>query len=45
MAWPSKVESYVPGNEYMSRLATTRSDIRMRPRLSVLNTSTTLNTL
>ena len=29
----------------MSRLATTRSDIGMRPRLSILNTSTTLNTL
>ena len=29
----------------MSRLVTTRSDIRMRPRLSILNTNTTLNTL
>ena len=35
----------MPGSEYMRRLVTTRSDIRMRPRLSILSTSTTLNTL
>ena len=29
----------------MSKLMTTRSDIGMRPRLSILNTSTTLKTL
>ena len=44
-ARPSKVESYLEMNRYMSRLATTRSDIRMQPRPSILNTSTTLNTL
>ena len=26
---PSKVESYVPGREYMKRSATTRSDIKI----------------
>ena len=29
---PSKVESYVPGSECINRLATTRSDIRIRPK-------------
>ena len=29
----------------MTRLVTTRFDIRMQPRLSILNTSTTLDTL
>ena len=38
--WPSKVE-YISGSEYMSRLTTTRSDIRMRPRLSILNANAT----
>ena len=42
--WPS-ISRIIPGSEYMSRLATTRSDIRMWPRPIILNTSTTLNTL
>ena len=37
MAWPSKVESYLRVNA-CKRLATTRSDITMQPRLSILNT-------
>ena len=43
-AQPSKVESCIPGSEYMSRLVITRSDIRIWPRLSMRNTNTTLNT-
>ena len=42
---PSKVESYLEVNTYISRLVTTRFDIRMQPRLNILNTSITLNTL
>ena len=40
--WPSKVESYLEVNTYISRLTTTKFDIRIWPRLSILNTSTTL---
>ena len=43
-AQPSKVARIISGSEYMSRLATTRFNIRMQPRLSILNTNTTLNT-
>ena len=36
---PSKVRRIIPGSEYMNRMVTTISDIRMRPRLSILNTA------
>ena len=36
--WSNKVESYIPGSECTNRLATTRSDIKIQPRLSLLNT-------
>ena len=35
---PSKVESCRHGSECMNRFATPRSDIRIRPGLSLLNT-------
>ena len=41
----TKKSRIIPGSEYISRLAKTRSDIRMQSRLSILNASTTLNTL
>ena len=41
----AKQSRIIPGSEYMSRLATTKFDIRIRPRLSILNTNTTLDTL
>ena len=34
----SKVESYVPESGCMKRSVTRKSDIRIRPRLSILNT-------
>ena len=34
---PSKVARIIPGSECMNRLMTSRSDIRIQPRLSILN--------
>ena len=35
---PSKYSRIIPGSEYMNSLATTRSDIRIQPRLCIMNT-------
>ena len=35
-----KYSRSIPGSEYMNRLVITRSDIRIRPRLSILDTNT-----
>ena len=45
--WPSKVESYLVVNVYMNRLATIRSDTKLRPRLRIYieHINTTLDTL